>query len=360
MYKYLARPLLFRLSADTTHEATVRFASSVSNNEWMKKAVGSLYSYSDPSLEQNIFGLNFPNPIGIAAGFDKNATMAPVLSKMGFGFLEIGSITANPSTGNPKPRSFRLPADRSLINRLGLNNDGVQTISRRLKKLELPVPLGINIAKTHDPTITGEDAIRDYVYSFEILKDIADYITLNISCPNTTEGKTFEEPETLNALLEHLEIGKDSSFPPVLVKFSVDLEDSQLEDLTAVCEDYAIDGYVATNTSSKRKNLRTPSTKIEQIGRGGLSGKAIAKRSTEMIRKIHSQTKGEKVIIGVGGVSTTEDAIEKLKAGADLLQIYTALVYEGPGIVKKINKGLAQYLKEHGIEHIYHIHKIKD
>lgn len=360
MYKYLARPLLFRLSADTTHEATVRFASSVSKNEWMKKAVSSIYSFSDPSLEQNIFGLNFPNPIGIAAGFDKNATMAPVLSKMGFGFLEIGSITANPSTGNPKPRSFRLPADRSLINRLGLNNDGVQTISRRLKKLELPIPLGINIAKTHDPAITGEDAILDYVNSFEILKDIADYITLNISCPNTTEGKTFEEPETLNALLEHLEIGKDSSFPPVLVKFSVDLDDSQLEDLIAVCEDHAIDGYVATNTSSKRKNLTTPSYKIEQIGRGGLSGKAIAKRSTEMIRKIHFQTKGEKVIIGVGGISTTEDAIEKLKAGAALLQMYTALVYEGPGIVKKINKGLAQYLEEHGIEHIYHIHKIKD
>ncbi|MDX1641417.1 MAG: quinone-dependent dihydroorotate dehydrogenase, partial [Balneolaceae bacterium] len=223
MYKYLARPLLFRLSADTTHEATVKLASSISKKEWLSKAVGSFYSYSDPSLEQNIFGLNFPNPLGIAAGFDKNATMAPVLSKMGFGFLEIGSITANPSTGNPKPRSFRLPADQSLINRLGLNNDGVQTISRRLNKLELPIPLGINIAKTHDPKITGEDAIRDYAYSFTILKDIADYITLNISCPNTLEGKTFEEPETLNALLEHLEIGKDSSLPPVLVKFSVDL-----------------------------------------------------------------------------------------------------------------------------------------
>ncbi|WP_234573206.1 quinone-dependent dihydroorotate dehydrogenase [Rhodohalobacter sp. 614A] len=360
MYKYLARPLLFRLSADTTHEATVRFASSVAQHEWMKKAVGSIYSYSDPSLEQNIFGLKFPNPIGIAAGFDKNATMAPVLSKMGFGYLEIGSITANSSTGNPKPRSFRLPADRSLINRLGLNNDGVQTISRRLKKLDLPIPMGINIAKTHDPSITGEDAIQDYVYSFEILKNIADYVTLNISCPNTTEGKTFEEPETLNALLEHLEIGKDSSLPPVLIKFSVDLEDSQLEELISICEDHAIDGYVATNTSSKRVNLKSSSSVVEKIGRGGLSGKAIATRSTEMIRKIYAQTKGEKVIIGVGGISTTEDAIEKLKAGADLLQMYTALVYEGPGIVRKINKGLAQYLEKHGIEHIYHIRKIRD
>lgn len=360
MYKLLTRPLLFRFPADTTHEATVQMASSVSKSKWMKKTIGSLYSYSNARLEQNIFGLNFPNPIGLAAGFDKNATMAPVLANMGFGYLEIGSITANPSTGNPKPRSFRLPDDKSLINRLGLNNDGVQTISRRLKKLNLPIPLGINIAKTHDPTITGEAAINDYVNSFTILKEFADYITLNISCPNTTEGKTFEEPETLNALLEHLEIGKDSSLPPVLVKFSVDLEETLLEELVSICEDHAIDGYVATNTSSKRLNLKTPSKKVDQIGRGGLSGNAIAKRSTEIIRKIFSLTKGEKVIIGVGGISSTEDAIEKLKAGADLLQMYTALVYEGPGIVKKINKGLAKYLKENDIEHIYHIHKIKD
>jgi dihydroorotate dehydrogenase len=332
----------------------------MSKRKWMSKAVGSLYSYSNPSLEQNIFGLKFPNPIGLAAGFDKNATMAPVLSKMGFGYLEIGSITANPSTGNPKPRSFRLPADRSLINRLGLNNDGVQTISRRLKNLDVSIPIGINIAKTHDPNITGEDAIQDYVTSFVILKEIADYITLNISCPNTTEGKTFEEPETLNALLEHLEIGKDSSLPPVLVKFSVDLEDNQLEELVSICEDHAIDGYVATNTSSKRNNLTTSASRIEKIGRGGLSGKAIAKKSTDMIRKIHALTKGEKVVIGVGGISSGEDAIEKLKAGADLLQIYTALVYEGPGVVKKINREIAQYLKDHDIEHVYHIHKIKD
>lgn len=360
MYKYLARPLLFRFPADSAHEATVQLASSVSKNEWMQKTISSLYSYSDSSLEQNIFGLNFPNPIGLAAGFDKNATMAPALSRMGFGFLEVGSITANPSTGNPKPRSFRLPADRSLINRLGLNNDGVQTISRRLKKLTLPIPIGINIAKTHDPSITGEDAINDYVYSFTILKDIADYVTLNISCPNTTEGKTFEEPDTLSSLLDRLEIGKDSSLPPVLVKFSVDLEENQLKELVSICEDHAIDGYVATNTSSKRENLKTPSGKIEKIGRGGLSGEAISNRSTEMIRTIYSLTKGEKVIIGVGGISSSADAIEKLKAGADLLQMYTALVYEGPGIVKKINKELALYLEENNIEHVYHIRQIKD
>ncbi len=360
MYKHIVRPVLFRLSADYTHDITVKMAASFSKNKWLLKTVGSLYSYSDPRLEQNIFGLNFPNPIGLAAGFDKNGTTAPFMSRLGFGYLEMGSITANPAIGNPRPRSFRLPEDESLINRLGLNNEGVQTISRRLKNLDLPIPLGINIAKTHDPSITGIDAINDYLSSFKILKDIADYITLNISCPNTEEGKTFEEPESLNALLEHLEIGKDSSLPPLLVKFSVDLDDEQLSELVSICEDHAVDGYVAANTSSERENLKTSQTVIENIGKGGLSGKAIAQKSTNMIRKIHAQTKGEKVIIGVGGVSSTHEAVEKLKAGADLLQIYTALVYQGPAIVKKINRGLAQYLEKHGIEHVYHIHKIKD
>lgn len=360
MYKYIARPLLFRLPADTAHEATVRLASSMSKHSFLLNAVKPIYTHKDPALEQNIHGLNFPNPVGLAAGFDKNGTMAPLLARSGFGFLEIGSITANASPGNPKPRSFRLPADHSLINRLGLNNDGVQTIYRRLEKLNLPVPLGVNIAKTHDPDITGEQAIQDYVTSFEKLKNVADYITLNISCPNTSEGKTFEQPEPLNALLEHLEIGRDSSLPPVFVKFSVDLDDGLLEELIQICEDHAVDGYVATNTSAKRQNLRTPHTQLNEIGRGGLSGRAIAERSTEMIRKIHQLTKGEKVIIGVGGISNTNDAIEKLKAGADLIQIYTALVYEGPSIVKRINKGLSRYMDEKGLEHIYHIRKFTD
>jgi dihydroorotate dehydrogenase len=360
MYKYLARPLLFRLPADTAHDATVRLASSVSRSSVLLNAVKSIYTHSDPALKQNILGLTFPNPVGLAAGFDKNGTMAPLLSRAGFGFLEIGSITANASPGNPKPRSFRLPKDQSLINRLGLNNDGVQTIYRRLEKMDLPIPMGVNIAKTHDPQIVGESAIEDYVTSFEKLKEVADYININISCPNTSEGKTFEQPEPLNALLEHLEIGRDSSLPPVFVKFSVDLDEQLLTELVQICEDHAVDGYVATNTSSKRANLQTPSARLDEIGKGGLSGRAISEKSTETIRKIRSITKGEKVIIGVGGISNTLDAIEKFKAGADLIQLYTALIYEGPSVVKRINKGLSRYLKENGLEHIYHIRKIKD
>jgi dihydroorotate dehydrogenase len=355
MYKFLVRPLLFKLPADYAHELAVKTATNYSKRGMFLRAAKTLYSYSNPSLNQNIWGLNFKNPVGLAAGFDKNCTMAPIMENLGFGFLEIGSVTALPSTGNPKPRSFRLPADSSLINRLGLNNDGAQTISKRLKNLDLNIPVGVNIAKTHNPDIYGEKALEDYYTSFELVKEIADYITLNISCPNTAEGKTFEDPEVLESLLQTLELNKDSSLPPVLIKFSVDLDDTQLSELISVSENHAISGYVATNTSSLRENLRTASDEIRSIGRGGLSGKAIRNKSTEIIRKIYRQTKGEKTIIGVGGISSGKDAIEKIKAGADLIQIYTSLVYEGPSVVKQINREIADYLVAHDLEHIYQI-----
>ncbi|WP_069130107.1 quinone-dependent dihydroorotate dehydrogenase [Rhodohalobacter halophilus] len=360
MYKFLIRPILFRLSADYAHELTVKMASSYSKRSLFLQTAGAIYSYNNPKLSQNIWGLNFKNPVGLAAGLDKNCTMAPLMEKFGFGFVEVGSVTALPSTGNPKPRSFRLPEDHSLINRLGLNNDGAQTISKRLTKLELNIPVGVNIAKTHNPEIYGDKALEDYRTSFELIKDFADYITLNVSCPNTAEGKTFEDPEVLNSLLTHLELNKDSSLPPVLVKFSVDLEDKQLQELIEVCESHAISGYVATNTSSARKNLKTSTAQLKTIGKGGLSGTAIRNQSTEIIRKIYRQTKGEKTIIGVGGISSGRDAIEKIKAGADLLQIYTSMVYEGPSIVKQINREIADYLKAHNLDHVYQIRKASD
>ncbi|MCC5941339.1 MAG: quinone-dependent dihydroorotate dehydrogenase [Balneolaceae bacterium] len=360
MYKQIVRPLLFRFSSDYAHEATIKFAAAASKSPWMLKATRSMFHYSDPVLEQHFFGLTFPNPIGLAAGFDKNGTTIPIMQNLGFGFVEIGSITANPSTGNPKPRSFRLPKDKSLINRMGLNNDGVQTISRRLKKAKADIPIGANIAKTHNPSIVGEKAILDYKTSFDIVKNLADYVTINISCPNTTEGKTFEDPESLDQLLSALGVNRDASLPAVFVKFSVDLSKAQLKELVEICEKHAVDGYVATNTSSKRENLSSSERVIKNAGNGGLSGQAIKHKSTELIEQIYSLTNGQKKIIGVGGVSSTIDAIEKLMAGADLLQIYTGLVYEGPGLVRKINRELTQFLKNAGVDHIYHIRKIRD
>jgi dihydroorotate dehydrogenase len=360
MYKILVRPILFRFSADYAHEIAVRAAESTSRHPFLLNTAGALYQYQRSSLKQKIWGLTFSNPVGLAAGFDKNCTLVPLMEKLGFGFIEVGSVTANPSVGNPKPRSFRLPKDQSLINRLGLNNDGAQTISKRLKKLTPGVPLGVNIAKTHNPDIIGEKALLDYKESFDLVKDHADYITLNISCPNTEEGKTFEDPEALDALLRTLEMAKDSSLPPVLVKFSVDLDQSQLAELIEVCENYAISGYVATNTSSKRENLKTDLNSIQAIGRGGLSGQAIKFRSTEIIEQIHDLTKGEKTIIGVGGIRSGRDAIDKFKAGADLVQVYTSMVYEGPSVVRQINRGIADYLDQKGLKHVYQIRKVKE
>jgi len=355
LYKAAVRPLLFRLSADKAHDLTLDLASFASNRSWITKTVEQIYSRNYPELSQKIWGLTFRNPVGVAAGFDKNGHTTHLTEALGFGFLEIGSITANASTGNPLPRSWRLPKDQSLINRLGLNNDGAKTIIKRLKQNRPDFPVGINIAKTHNPAISGQAALDDYKFSLDLAKPVADYITLNISCPNTEEGKTFEDPDLLRQLLMHLEIGKDASDPPVLIKFSVDLNRDKLSELLDVTESFAVSGYVATNTSSSREKLKTPPESIKRIGRGGLSGRAIADRSTQVIARISEMTKGEKTIMGVGGIFTAADAIEKIKAGADLVQVYTGMVYEGPSIAKNINSEIAAYLREHGLDNVYQI-----
>lgn len=356
-YKYLIRPILFKLEADKAHDLAVKAVTNLIKFPGAKDVTGALYRAKHPSLHQNIWGLNFDNPIGLAAGFDKNGTLLPFMEKLGFGYIEVGSITADASAGNPYPRSFRLPKDRSLINRLGLNNDGAKTIIKRLKKSSISIPLGVNIAKTHDPKIMGKKALDDYKFSYDLAQDVADYITLNVSCPNTTEGKTFEDAETLNTLLNHLEIGSDASSPPLLVKLSVDLSPGHLNELLDVCESCVVNGYVATNTSSSRAGLSTSAGTLDEIGAGGLSGAAIRDESTKKIQQIYEHTKGEKTIIGVGGIFTAADALEKIQAGADLLQIYTGMIYEGPRIVKTINEGIAEYLREKGLDHIYQLRK---
>jgi dihydroorotate dehydrogenase len=356
LYKSLIKPFMFRMSADQAHEWTIKTSSMVSNWPPVISLIHNMYCYEDAALRQQIHGLTFPNPVGLAAGFDKNGLTIPLMQALGFGFVEIGSITAKPSPGNPKPRSFRLPKDRSIINRMGLNNEGVETVTKRLSKLEsLKIPLGINIAKTHDSSIQGDSALEDYRLSFEAVKPIADYITINISCPNTSDGKTFENPESLAELLDLLSVGRDASDPPVFVKISADADRGLLTELLDVCENHSIRGYVAVNTSSGRDHLRSNPEFIRSCGRGGLSGKAIQAKSTEVISFIHEKTKGSKIIIGVGGIFSVEDAIEKLKAGANLLQIYTGLVYEGPELVKTINQGISRVLRKEGKEHIYQL-----
>lgn len=341
LYKKIIKPLLFAGDTEKAHNRTLQLASRVSRSPLLQTFGKTLYGGSDKGLSKTLMGLDFPNPIGLAAGFDKNGHTASAMAALGFGFIEIGSITAQASQGNPLPRLFRLPEDRSVINRMGLNNDGAEIITGRLRKTSLGVPLGINIAKTNDPAISGQQAVEDYVFSFKLAEQTADYITINISCPNTEDGKTFEEPEGLRDLLAAIQ--PSQSAVPVLVKFSVDADHKTLEKLVEISEEFGISGYVATNTSSKRENLNTPAATLQSIGRGGLSGAAIAEKSTVIVGQLYEMLRGSKPIIGAGGIDSPQQAVAKLNAGADLIQLYTGLIYEGPSLIKRIKKGIRRH-----------------
>lgn len=355
MYKLL-RPLLFQLDAERAHDVGLRAA------DWAQSlapsVIESLYSYSDERLKQRLFGKIFPNPVGLAAGADKNAELVPFWETVGFGFVEVGSVSAQPSDGNPKPRAFRLKEDAAVINRMGLNNDGAEAIGERLERVarEASIPLGVNVAKTHDPDIMGEAAVEDFRTAFRHVAPHADYVALNVSCPNTREGKTFEDPKALDRLLETI-FSAQTSHPglktPVLIKLSPPLSerlvfDTELEDLIRVASAHGVDGFIATNTASDREGLRTSTQKLERIGEGGLSGRPLRERSTRLIRYLYRATEGEVPIIGVGGVSDAESAYEKICAGASLVQVYTGLIYEGPGLVKRIKEGLVDRIREEG------------
>lgn len=356
MYQFI-RPLLFGLDAERAHRAstgTARIAQAVSLSP-----VESLFRFAHPSLHQTLWGHSVRNPVGLAAGFDKNGRLVHFWGALGFGLAEVGSVSANPSEGNPRPRAFRLPDDRALINRMGLNNEGAERVAARLRSArngepELPL-LGINLAKTHDPDIMGAAAVSDFRASFRRLAPLADYIALNISCPNTREGKTFEAPDALDALLAEIfaeRAGLDLDVP-VLLKLSPPLSeqvafDSQLEEIVALAQTHGVHGFIATNTASDRAGLTTSPEKLEAIGPGGLSGPPLAARATRLVRLLYRKTSGELPIIGVGGVDGPEAAYRKIRAGASLVQCYTGLIYEGPGLVKRIKKGLVRLLERDG------------
>ncbi len=349
------RSLLFSLEAEQAHRLAVgaaRLAQAVA-----PRVIESMFSYSHPSLHTSIFGKQFTNPIGLAAGFDKNARMILFWRKMGIGFMEVGSVSARRSKGNKKPRAFRLPDDRALINRMGLNNDGAERIALRLKRHAgiLAFPVGANIAKTHDPDIQGDAAVEDFCISFRTLAPHVDYITLNVSCPNTSDGKTFEDPNVLDRLLVALKKERDEFVRriPVLIKFSPPerdsfVLDSHFDELLLVSLAHGIDGFVASNTASDWQNLTTSRTLLEKIGNGGLSGPPIEKRATQLVRYIFQKTEGKLPIIGVGGVASGEAAYAKIRAGASLVQLFTGLVYRGPGLIPSVKRRLVELLNEDG------------
>ncbi len=330
MYRLL-RPLVFRLDPEIAHHYIIKAGKYLSGKPF-NQLIGWNYDFRDKRLETEFCGIKFPNPVGLAAGFDKNGELLDFLPSLGFGHIEIGSITAEPNNGNEKPRIFRLPKDESIINRIGLNNDGADAVYERLKNKKCKVPLGINIAKTNNPEITGDAAVRDYCYTFQKLYGCADYITLNISCPNTEDERAFQNKSALKYLLSEIGINrrKFEKTKPVLVKLSPDMTYKETDNILDITENYGIDGYVISNTTKSRENLNSNEN-------GGVSGRCLKEKSTQMIKYVNRRLKNPN-IIGVGGIMTPNDAIEKKEAGSKLIQVYTGLIYNGPGVVKRINK----------------------
>ncbi len=335
MYRRILKPFLFLFDPEWVHYTVFYLLKVVHKIPGMGSLIGSLYQIKDKRLERKVFGLTFPNPVGLAAGFDKDAKLYKELSNFGFGFIEIGTITPKAQPGNPKKRLFRLPQDQGLINRMGFNNEGVEAAVKRLKKNK-GVLIGGNIGKNKNTP--NEDAVSDYVQCFDALFNFVDYFVVNVSSPNTPNLRALQDKEPLTHLLQTLKnrnLAK-SNPKPILLKIAPDLTDEQLLDIIEIITTVKIDGVIATNTTLDRKGLQS-SNKSEM---GGLSGKPVGRRSTGVIRFLHQKSKGAFPIIGVGGIHTPEDALEKLQAGASLIQLYTGFVYEGPGVVRKINKAI--------------------
>lgn len=358
MHSYF-QSLLFRLDPERAHNLAVTAARVAQRT--VPFVLESKYTYAHPALHTEIFGKHFTNPLGLAAGFDKNAVLIPFWKNLGFGFVEVGSVSARKSKGNRRPRAFRLPDDKALINRMGLNNQGAHRIAARVRQYAgtRAFPIGINIAKTHDPSIEGEAAIADFCLSFRTMAPHADYIVVNISCPNTAEGKTFEDPNALDDLLraiarERKELARNI---PLMVKLSPPLTDnfvldSLIDEQIMVALAHGTNGFIATNTAPDRQHVRSSKGVIDRIGTGGLSGPPIESRSTRLVRYLFQKTDGNVPIIGVGGVRSAETAYAKIKAGASLIQLYTGMVYEGPGVIRSIKEGLVDLLREDGLSTI--------
>jgi len=340
MYKTIIRPILFLFSPETIHHFvinSIRFFFSIPG---IQKLTKTIYSEQNKKLQRDFLGLTFSNPVGLAAGFDKDAKIYNQFRAFGFSFIEIGTVTPLPQSGNPKPRSFRLTKDKGIINRMGFNNLGVDQAVEQLKDRHPELIIGGNIGKnTQTP---NEQAVNDYEICFRKLYDYVDYFVVNVSCPNITNMKELQDKDSLIKILSRImEVRREmKNRKPVLLKISPDLNYAQIDEVIDIVKETDTDGIVATNTTITRDNLKTYKNIVAQIGRGGMSGKPIQQRSTDIIRYINQKTGGQLPIIGVGGIMSAADAKEKIDAGATLVQVYTGFIYEGPGLVRKINKGL--------------------
>lgn len=337
MYNSLLKPLLFQFDPEKVHHFTFKTLRQFHNIPGFNSLFFEKYQVKSEKLETEVFGIKFPNPVGLAAGFDKDAKLYKELSSLGFGFIEIGTVTPKPQDGNPKKRLFRLKEDEAIINRMGFNNEGVEATLERLKDNK-NVIIGGNIGK--NKITANEDAMNDYAICFQALFDVVDYFVVNVSSPNTPNLRALQDKEPLTKLLLHLQkLNNEKDIQkPILLKIAPDLTDEQLLDIVDIVETAKIAGVIATNTTISREGL-TSSDKDEM---GGLSGKPLTKRSTEVIKFLKENSQTKFPIIGVGGIMTAEDAMEKFKAGASLVQLYTGFVYKGPQLIKDINEAVLQ------------------
>ncbi|MEA5553127.1 quinone-dependent dihydroorotate dehydrogenase [Anabaena cylindrica UHCC 0172] len=366
IYKAVISPFLFTLvktDPEWLHQNTIHSfiwlsqASNYTLGNWLISRVEQSLCLYDTRLEQNLFGLKFPNPVGLAAGFDKDGVAASIWPSFGFGFAELGTVTYHGQPGNPRPRLFRLPLDKAALNRMGFNNSGAEAMGTRLIILKQEeswqIPIGINLGKSKITPL--EVAAQDYLESFRLLQDLGDYFVVNVSSPNTPGLRSLQDASMLSQILDVLQT-ENKSQKPIFVKIAPDLEWEAIADIITLAKTYKLAGIIATNTTISREGLKTQL--IKQTGKspqeeaGGISGKPLCDRSTAVIRFIYQQTQGEIPIIGVGGIFTSEDAWEKITAGASLIQVYTGWIYEGPMMVRRILSGLLAKLEENGLTSI--------
>jgi len=345
IYEKLIRPALFNFSPETAHDFGIKALKIALSSKFAQNIAAKQFA-SESRCEVQRFGLTFKNPLGVAAGFDKNGIVVAQLAALGFGFVEVGTVTFNPQKGNEKPRLFRLTEDKALINRLGFNNEGAPKVVERLKTIQPNCVLGVNIGKNKD--IPNEEATQNYLQSFELAHEIADYIAVNVSSPNTPNLRELQNADNLENLLSALQTrNRELSAKPLLVKIAPDLSDAEIEAIVDISLKLNLSGIIATNTTVKRENLKTKTSET-----GGLSGAPLQNVSNAVIRKIYRYSNGKLPIVGVGGVFSAEDAFEKIASGACLVQAYTGFIYQGFSFARDVNRGLVRILKEKGFDNL--------
>jgi dihydroorotate dehydrogenase len=350
-YRLVGKPVFFAQDPENVHDRVTGLGALLGRFSFTRHLTSAFLGYKHPSLEQTILGIRFKNPVGLAAGFDKDARLTKTLPGVGFGFEEIGSVTGEPCEGNPKPRLWRLPKSNGLIVNYGLKNEGSEAIAKKLRSMSFEFPIGTSVAKTNSPATVEMDAgIADYAKAFRAFTDIGDYFTINISCPNAYGGEPFVEPGKLDALLTFLD--QIPTKKPIFLKLPADISFDEADALVSVADRHRVQGLIATNLTKKRENPAILPEEVRGIDVGGISGKPVANLSNELISHLYGTTNGRYVIIGCGGIFSAEDAYEKIRRGASLVQLITGMIYEGPQLIGELNRGLVRLLERDGFKNV--------